>query len=91
LHRAVEIVRNPNRLDVLYTSPGMIRDGNFPYERRRVPALAEAGTMLAIVIETGGTRDLHICKKPDEPSTKGQPDPCQSKRESFLDRGRTNV
>jgi len=52
-----EIVRNPDRLDVLYTSPGMIRCGKFPYERKRVPALAEAGTILAIAIETGGTRD----------------------------------
>jgi len=35
----------------------MIHNEKFPYERRRVPALAEAGTILAIAIETGGTRD----------------------------------
>jgi len=46
-------------IDVLYTSPGMIREGKISYEKKRVPALAEAWTILAIVIETGGTRDLH--------------------------------
>jgi len=58
LHRSVEIVRNPDRLDVLYSSPGMIHNEKFLYKWRQVPALAVAGTKLAIVIETGGTRDL---------------------------------
>ncbi|MEE9152095.1 MAG: hypothetical protein V3U20_09730 [Thermoplasmata archaeon] len=52
----LEIVRNSDRIDVLYTSPGMIPGGKFPCKRKRVPALAEAWTILAIAIEAGGTR-----------------------------------
>ena len=44
-------------IDVLYTSPGMIRDGKIPDERKRIPALTEAWTIPAIAIETGGTRE----------------------------------